>query len=260
LYKRETGCGKTTQVPQYLVESQLLKTALPFGQIICTQPRRISATSVATRLQVPITHLMFKGFVQSWGTMAQVLQIHCVDIRYYSGFHGYQCKKIRLESRVSRESTMLLYCTTGILIRKLRGDPLLKDIKYIIIDEVHERTIESDFLLVIAKDLLMKRPDIRLIFMRFLKNCVNKILKFSATMEAEKLSKFFGGCPVISVPGRTFPVREFFLEDAIQDLGYTIEEGAEYARHYFSTKDTRTTQAINVTGRGTNSQLLYVIL
>ena len=69
-------------------------------------------------------------------------------------------------------------------------------------------------------------------------------------MEADKLSKFFGGCPVFSVPGRTFPVKEMFLEDAIEGLGYTVEEGAEYARHYVSTKDTRTTQAINVTGRG----------
>ncbi|THH31997.1 hypothetical protein EUX98_g2175 [Antrodiella citrinella] len=91
------------------------------------------------------------------------------------------------------------------------------DITHIIIDEVHERTIESDFLLIVLKTLLVQRPDLRIVLM-------------SATVDADKISKYFGGCPVLQVPGRTFPVDVRYLEDAVEFTKWKITEASPYAR------------------------------
>jgi len=96
----------------------------------------------------------------------------------------------------------LLYCTTGILLRRLEGESSLPGVSHIIVDEVHERTEESDFLMMVLKDLLTVRTDIRVILM-------------SATLNAQLFSQYFYDAPVIHIPGRTFPVVEFFLEDSL---------------------------------------------
>ncbi|XP_031215961.1 ATP-dependent RNA helicase DHX29 [Mastomys coucha] len=129
----ETGSGKSTQVPHFLLEDLLLnECGAGKCNIVCTQPRRISAVSLATRV--------------------------CEELGCESGpggrnsLCGYQ---IRMESRAS-ESTRLLYCTTGVLLRKLQEDGLLADVSHVIVDEVHERSVQSDFLLVILKEILQK--------------------------------------------------------------------------------------------------------
>lgn len=183
-----TGCGKTTQIPQFILDESLHGRPEKVANIICTQPRRISAISVAERVA--------KERVERVGLTV-----------------GYQ---IRLES-VKSSATRLLYCTTGVLLRRLEGDATLQGITHIIVDEVHERTEESDFLLLVLKDILVQRPALQVILM-------------SATLNAELFSAYFSACPIITIPGRTFPVDQFFLEDAIAVTRYTLHDGSPYVR------------------------------
>ena len=117
----ETGCGKTTQVPQFILDDALLNNKGSRTKIICTQPRRISAISVAERV---------------------------ADERDDSSSVGYQ---IRLESRLPRDVGSILFCTTGVVLQWLRSNPYLKGISHIVLDEIHERDILSDFLIAILK-------------------------------------------------------------------------------------------------------------
>ena len=91
-----------------------------------------------------------------------------------------------------------MFCTTGILLRRLEGEPDLSDVTHIIVDEVHERSEESDFLLMILRDTLKRRPDLRVVLM-------------SATVNADLFSSYFRDCPVLEIPGRTFPVQQVFF-------------------------------------------------
>ncbi|XP_073070244.1 putative ATP-dependent RNA helicase DHX57 isoform X2 [Manis javanica] len=183
-----TGCGKTTQIPQFILDDSLTGPPEKVANIICTQPRRISAISVAERVA--------KERVERVGLTV-----------------GYQ---IRLES-VKSSATRLLYCTTGVLLRRLEGDTALQGVTHIIVDEVHERTEESDFLLLVLKDIVLQRPTLQVILM-------------SATLNAELFSDYFNSCPVITIPGRTFPVDQFFLEDAIAVTRYVLQDGSPYMR------------------------------
>ena len=125
---------------------------------------------------------------------------------------GYQ---IRLESKKSH-LTRVTFCTTGVLLRRLQGRGKLAGVSHIIVDEVHERNLDSDFLLIILKDVLPNRPDLKLVLM-------------SATINAELFSSYFGGCPVLTIPGFTHPVDDHFLEDVVEMTEYSIEEGSPYA-------------------------------
>ncbi|OCT79840.1 putative ATP-dependent RNA helicase DHX57 [Xenopus laevis] len=183
-----TGCGKTTQIPQFILDASLKGPACHVSNIICTQPRRISAISVAERV-------------------AQE-RAERVGISV-----GYQ---IRLES-VKSAATRLLYCTTGVLLRRLESDTTLQNVTHVVVDEVHERTEESDFLLLVLKDVMVHRPDLKIILM-------------SATLNAELFSHYFQDCPVLHIPGRTFPVDQYFLEDAIAKTRYVLEDGSPYQR------------------------------
>ncbi|XP_040886321.1 putative ATP-dependent RNA helicase DHX57 [Toxotes jaculatrix] len=183
-----TGCGKTTQIPQFILDASLTGPAEHVANIICTQPRRISAISVAQRVAQERAECLGNSV-------------------------GYQ---IRLES-VRTSATRLLYCTTGVLLRRLEGEADLKGVTHVIVDEVHERTEESDFLLLVLKDLIVQRPDLKIILM-------------SATLNASLFSEYFYNCPSVHIPGRTFPVDQFFLEDAIAKTGYVIEDGSPYMR------------------------------
>ncbi|KAG8598934.1 hypothetical protein GDO81_002806 [Engystomops pustulosus] len=211
----ETGSGKSTQVPQFLLEDLLLnKWASGKCNIICTQPRRISAMSLATRV--------------------------CEELGCESGpggknsLCGYQ---IRLESKTG-EHTRLLYCTTGILLRKLQEDSLLKNISHIIVDEVHERTVQSDFLLIILREILHKRSDLHLILM-------------SATVDSDKFSSYFSHCPIIRISGRTYPVEVFHLEDVVDETGYILEQDSEYCQKFLEDEEEIT---VNVTCKGGGSK------
>ncbi|KZV26881.1 hypothetical protein F511_22442 [Dorcoceras hygrometricum] len=156
----ETGCGKTTQIPQFILESEIESMRGAMCNILCTQPRRLSVMSVSERIA---TERMEK--------LGETV--------------GY---KVRLEGMKGRD-THLLFCTTGILLRRLLVDKNLKDVTHVIVDEIHERGINEDFLLVVLKDLLPLRPELRLILM-------------SATLEADLFSSYFSGSLVVHIPVR----------------------------------------------------------
>nr|KAF6310350.1 DExH-box helicase 30 [Myotis myotis] len=100
----------------------------------------------------------------------------------------------------------LLFCTVGILLRKLQSNPSLEGVSHVIVDEVHERDVNTDFLLILLKGLQRLNPGLRLVLM-------------SATGDNERFSRYFGGCPVVKVPGFMFPVQEHYLEDILARLG-----------------------------------------
>ncbi|GMY25404.1 DExH-box ATP-dependent RNA helicase DExH1 isoform X2 [Fagus crenata] len=181
----ETGCGKTTQLPQFILEDEISCLRGADCSIMCTQPRRISAISVAARIASE------RG--ESLGETV-----------------GYQ---IRLEAKRSAQ-TRLLFCTTGVLLRQLVQDPKLAGVSHLLVDEIHERGMNEDFLLIILHDLLPRRPDLRLILM-------------SATINADLFSKYFGNAPTIHIPGLTFPVAEFFLEDLLEKTRYSIKSESD---------------------------------
>ncbi|XP_022725158.1 DExH-box ATP-dependent RNA helicase DExH3-like isoform X2 [Durio zibethinus] len=176
----ETGCGKTTQLPQYILESEIEAAHGASCNIICTQPRRISAMAVSERVAAERGEKLGESV-------------------------GY---KVRLEGMKGR-NTRLLFCTTGILLRRLLVDRDLRGVSHVIVDEIHERGMNEDFLLIVLKDLLPRRPELRLILM-------------SATLNAELFSSYYGGAPTIHIPGFTYPVRSHFLENILEMTGYRL--------------------------------------
>ncbi|MCD6077558.1 MAG: hprA [Ramlibacter sp.] len=189
----ETGSGKTTQLPKIALAMGRGKLNAPSGKpgqlIGHTQPRRIAASSVAKRI-------------------AQELETPLGEVVGY---------KVRFQDRLARDASVKLM-TDGILLAETQSDPLLKAYDTIIIDEAHERSLNIDFLLGYLRQLLPRRPDL-------------KIVVTSATIDAERFAQHFasakGPAPVIYVSGRMFPVeqrwhpfeesREFDLNDAIAD-------------------------------------------
>lgn len=157
------------------------------ANIIVTQPRRISAIGVAERVAAE-------------------------RIERIGETCGYS---IKLEKKWSKK-TRLLFCTTGILLRRLQCDPDLASVSHVFVDEVHERDLNTDFLLIILKSLLSRRSSIKLVLM-------------SATVNATTFSDFFGGCAVVSIPGRTFPVEEHRLEEILSLTQYEVKEDSDYA-------------------------------
>lgn len=179
----ETGCGKSTQVPQFILEEAIANGAGSTCNIICTQPRRISAIGLASRVSAERA--------ESIGETV-----------------GYS---VRLERKMSSR-TRLLFCTTGILLRRLLNDSNLRGLTHIIIDEVHERSLDSDLLLLLLRNLLPTRPDLKLVLM-------------SATANAELFARYFNEIPccqehvsTMTIPGFTHPVQDFFVEDIVEAM------------------------------------------
>ncbi|KAJ1895108.1 DEAH-box ATP-dependent RNA helicase prp22 [Kickxella alabastrina] len=167
----DTGSGKTTQLTQYLYEEGFARR----GRIGCTQPRRVAATSVAKRVAEEVGCRL--------GTEV-----------------GYT---IRYEDCTSPE-TKIKYCTDGMLIREILLDSELKRYSVIMLDEAHERAINTDVLFGLLKEACRRRPDL-------------KVIITSATLDAEKFSKYFNNCPIFTVPGRTFPVEVLFSREPETD-------------------------------------------
>ncbi|MDK9714902.1 MAG: ATP-dependent RNA helicase HrpA [Sulfuritalea sp.] len=177
----ETGSGKTTQLPKICLD---IGRGLN-GLIGHTQPRRIAARATATRI-------------------AQELKS---ELGRHVGF------KIRFTDK-STPSSFIKLMTDGILLAETQTDPLLRQYDTILIDEAHERSLNIDFLLGYLRQLLPKRPDL-------------KVIVTSATLDAERFSKHFDGAPVIEVSGRLYPIETRFrpfdekkdmdLNDAIVD-------------------------------------------
>ncbi|XP_055684483.1 pre-mRNA-splicing factor ATP-dependent RNA helicase DHX16 [Lutzomyia longipalpis] len=169
----ETGSGKTTQIPQYLHEAGYTKDGQKIG---CTQPRRVAAMSVAARV-------------------AQEMNVKLGNEVGYS---------IRFEDCTS-ERTVIKYMTDGTLHREFLSEPDLASYSVMIIDEAHERTLHTDILFGLVKDISRFRPEL-------------KLLISSATLDAEKFSAFFDDAPIFRIPGRRFPV----------DIYYTKAPEADY--------------------------------
>ncbi|XP_078073607.1 pre-mRNA-splicing factor ATP-dependent RNA helicase DHX16-like [Mustelus asterias] len=169
----ETGSGKTTQIPQYLYEEGYTAGGMKIG---CTQPRRVAAMSVASRV-------------------AQEIGVKLGNEVGYS---------IRFEDCTS-ERTVLKYMTDGMLLREFLTEPDLAGYSVVIIDEAHERTLHTDILFGLIKDISRFRPDL-------------KVLIASATLDTEKFSTFFDDAPIFRIPGRRFPV----------DIYYTKAPEADY--------------------------------
>ncbi|CAN0094298.1 unnamed protein product, partial [Heterosigma akashiwo] len=127
-----TGCGKTTQVPQLVLDRLIDAGVGARANVLVTQPRRISAIGVAERIA--------QERAERVGQTA-----------------GYQ---IRLESKRTAQ-TRLLLCTTGVLLRRLQCDGALATVSHVFVDEVHERDLNTDFLLIILRDLLPRRPKLK---------------------------------------------------------------------------------------------------
>uniref|UniRef100_A0AAR2J9D1 RNA helicase n=1 Tax=Pygocentrus nattereri TaxID=42514 RepID=A0AAR2J9D1_PYGNA len=168
-----TGCGKTTQVPQYILDYYIQGGRASECNIVVTQPRRISAVSVAERVAFERGEEVGKS---------------C----------GYS---VRFESILPRPHASVLFCTVGVLLRKLEAG--IRGISHVIVDEIHERDLNTDFLMVVLRDVVQAFPDVRIILM-------------SATIDTTMFREYFFNSPVIEVFGRTYPVQEYFLEDCIQ--------------------------------------------
>ena len=169
----ETGSGKTTQLPQYLHEAGYTKEGLKIG---CTQPRRVAAMSVAARV-------------------ADEMGVRLGNEVGYA---------IRFEDKTS-DKTVVKYMTDGMLLREFLTEPDLGAYSALIIDEAHERTLHTDILIGLVKDIARFRPDLKLIIS-------------SATIDAQKFSQYFDDAPIFNVPGRRYNV----------DVHYTPQPEANY--------------------------------
>ncbi|KAI5287914.1 DEAH-box ATP-dependent RNA helicase prp43 [Ascosphaera aggregata] len=169
----ETGSGKTTQIPQFVLFDDL--PHLNGKMVACTQPRRVAAMSVAERVAAEM------------------------DVKLGEEV-GYS---IRFEDMTS-SSTILKYMTDGMLLREAMHDNDLSRYSTIILDEAHERTMSTDVLMGLLKDVVKRRPDLKLIVM-------------SATLDAQKFQKYFNDAPLLAVPGRTHPVEIFYTPEPEQD-------------------------------------------
>ena len=169
----ETGSGKTTQIPQFVLFDDLPQTQRK--QIACTQPRRVAAMSVAQRVAAEMDV-----------TLGEEV--------------GYS---IRFED-MTGPRTLLKYMTDGMLLREAMNDNTLSRYSTIMLDEAHERTMATDVLMGLLKEVVLRRPDLKIIIM-------------SATLDAQKFQRYFNDAPLLAVPGRTHPVEVFYTPEPEQD-------------------------------------------
>jgi len=169
----ETGSGKTTQIPQWCLE--WVRARNPKKGVACTQPRRVAAMSVAQRVSEEMDVCLGQEV-------------------------GYS---IRFEDCTSQK-TVLKYMTDGMLLREAMSDPLLEAYGIIMLDEAHERTLATDILMGLLKEVAKQRADLKIIIM-------------SATLDAGKFQNYFDNAPLMSVPGRTHPVEIFYTPEPERD-------------------------------------------
>ncbi|XP_045194150.2 pre-mRNA-splicing factor ATP-dependent RNA helicase PRP16-like [Mercenaria mercenaria] len=167
----ETGSGKTTQLTQYLHEDGYTK----YGMVGCTQPRRVAAMSVAKRV-------------------SEEMGVKLGDEVGYA---------MRFEDCTS-ENTVIKYMTDGILLRESLRESDLDHYSAIVMDEAHERSLSTDVLFGLLRDVVARRQDLKLIVT-------------SATMDAGKFAQFFGNVPTYTIPGRTFPVDVLYAKNPVED-------------------------------------------
>ena len=182
----ETGSGKSTQSVQFVLDDLIQRGLGSSANIICTQPRRISALGLADR----------------------VSEERCGRVGDEVGY------AIRGESKQRSGTTRITFVTTGVLLRRLQTSGgttedvvnALADVSHVVVDEVHERSLDTDFLLVLLRDVLAKRNDLRVILM-------------SATLDAGVFEQYFRSASTVgkvNIEGRTFPVSDHYLDSVLQ--------------------------------------------
>lgn len=190
----ETGSGKSTQSVQFILDDLIKRLFGQQANIICTQPRRISALGLADR----------------------VADERCGKVGEEVGY------AIRGESKQNPGVTKITFVTTGVLLRRLQTSGgstedvvrSLADVSHVVIDEVHERSLDTDFLLVLLRDVLKKRKDLKLVLM-------------SATLDAETFENYFRGSSSVgkvNIEGRTYPVHTIYLDEVVRATGFGSAE------------------------------------
>jgi len=203
-----TGSGKTTQIPQLVLDDCVDRGEGSKCNIICTQPRRLAAITVAQRVA--------KERGEQLGSSI-----------------GYQ---VRFESRLPEGRGTVTFCTTGIFLKRMQSaldtsgtseqGRSLDDVTHIVVDEVHERDVDSDLLLVVLKRLLADRKA---------RGNPIKVILMSATIDPTLFQQYFPdhqGLPskVIEVPGRAFPVKKHFLDEFVSGLTSTPGAAEAFAQ------------------------------
>jgi ATP-dependent RNA helicase DHX57 len=225
----ETGSGKSTQSVQFILDDLYSKGLGRAANIICTQPRRISALGLADR----------------------VSDERCSQVGREVGY------TIRGENKTSSQ-TKITFVTTGVLLRRLQTSggrtedvvASLADVSHVVIDEVHERSLDTDFLLSIVRDVLKQRRDLKLILM-------------SATLDAATFRNYFTSeglqVGMVEIAGRTYPVEDYYLDDIIRMTNFTISND----RYYHEDKsDAKTSEqdSINKIIQRLGSRINYSLL
>lgn len=200
----ETGSGKSTQTVQFILDN-MVSTSSNTPNIICTQPRRISAMGLAERVA------------------AERLSELGTEVGYV----------IRGENKTSRD-TLLRFVTTGVLLKMIQGDfkTSLSNVTHVVVDEVHERSVDGDVLLILLKSLLGVFPHLKIVLM-------------SATVDQNTFINYFGGSTKVGhvhIEGRTFPVDDVYLDGVIEQSNYGQGEAIN--------------KVITKLGEGVNYQLL----
>ncbi|OAG00460.1 P-loop containing nucleoside triphosphate hydrolase protein [Paraphaeosphaeria sporulosa] len=187
-----TGSGKTTQVPQIILDDAIRRSKGGNCNVICTQPRRLAAISVARRVATERDERLGLSV-------------------------GYQ---VRGDSNLPQPGGSITYCTTGILLERLKwnADDVLDNASHLVVDEVHERDIYIDFLLIVLKKAITAR--------HLAGKTVPKVVLMSATIDKNLFSAYLPNkingkptpCPYLEVPGRTFPVKEKYLDEILSEM------------------------------------------
>ncbi|RMJ27522.1 DEAD DEAH box helicase [Aspergillus sp. HF37] len=224
----ETGSGKSTQSVQFVLDDMIKRDLGAMASIVCTQPRRISALGLADR----------------------VSDERCSAVGEEVGY------AIRGESKMKSGLTKVTFVTTGVLLRRLQTGSgpdgnvasSLADITHVVVDEVHERSLDTDFLLALLRDVLRYRKDIKVILM-------------SATLDADIFIDYFGGrqsVGLVHIPGRTFPVEDHYLDDVIGKTGFIpgLSDGADEDPEISALREESMGKVLRSVGMGINYELI----
>ncbi|KIY01334.1 uncharacterized protein Z520_02886 [Fonsecaea multimorphosa CBS 102226] len=211
----ETGSGKSTQAVQFILDNAIERMQGSSVNIICTQPRRVAALSLSERVS------------------AERCDNEGQEVGYI----------IRGESKVSSK-TKITFQTTGVLLRRLQSSSSLSsalaNVSHVFIDEVHERSLDTDFLLALLREALPSLPRLKIVLM-------------SATLHADTFADYFGGDRVgrVHIEGRTYPVEDYYLDDVVRLVGNEKRESQQ------ESDDERSVgKAIQSLGIGINYQLI----
>lgn len=179
----ETGSGKTTQIPQWCVE--YAQTLGKKKGVACTQPRRVAAMSVAQRVSEEMDVAL--GQEVGYSIRFEDCSSPRTVLKYMTGesIQPYQCDNL--------PDFSFDFASDGMLLREAMSDPMLETYQVILLDEAHERTLATDILMGVLKEVIRQRSDLKLVIM-------------SATLDAGKFQQYFDNAPLMNVPGKPLDI------------------------------------------------------